>query len=96
MWLCELLRPIGVFFCGVVSTLTVGSKVTLEGTGLTQARSGETGRFVITSRTGCGGKRRSGGDEYAVAVNATGATASSNDAMAAVRWGAARWNQVDP
>lgn len=64
---------------------TVGSKTTIEGTGLTQARSGETARFVITSRTGCGIKRRVGGDVYVVTINATGTTSAANDVFADVR-----------
>ena len=60
--------------------------VTLEGTGLTDGRSGETGRFVITSRAGCGQKRRAGGDVYTVSIAPTGDTAGST-AAAAVRDG---------
>jgi hypothetical protein len=39
---------------GEDSAGTVPAQVTLEGTGLIDGRSGETGRFVITSRAGCG------------------------------------------
>jgi hypothetical protein len=68
---------------GEDSAGTVGSMVTVEGTGLTQAMSGEPGRFVITSRTGCGQKRRLGGDTYVVTIDATGSTAATAAAAAA-------------